>query len=219
MMSKSVLIIGASRGIGLGFAQAYAADGWEVHATTRTIDKPGALGRIKNNITIHNLDVRDGQQIAELAYKLRNSGIDVLIHNAGVNDIKMADADIMKVNSQAPFNVIKAIMPSILHGDLKKIAILTSQMGARHGRTTPENIYGKSKCELNDRFREIELAWRKSGVTAVIFHPGWVATDMGGRHAPLSVQESVKGMRKVIAGLSLSDSGSFLTWKGNKHPW
>ena len=218
-MSKSVLIIGASRGIGLGFAKAYAADGWEVHATTRTIDKPGALGRIKSNLTIHNLDIRDGQQIAELAYKFKNGGIDIFIHNAGVNDVKMTDAEIMNVNSQAPFNVIKAIMPAILHGDLKKIAILTSQMGARNGGATPVNIYGKSKCELNDRFREIELTWRKSDITAVIFHPGWVATDMGGRHAPLSVDESVQGMRKVIAGLSLLDSGSFLTWKGTKHPW
>ena len=81
-MSKSVLIIGASRGIGLGFAKAYAADGWEVHATTRTIDKPGPLGRIKSNLTIHNLDIRDGQQIAELGYKLKNGRIDILIHNA-----------------------------------------------------------------------------------------------------------------------------------------
>ena len=218
-MNMSVVIIGASRGIGLGFAQAYAADGWEVHATTRTLDKPGALGRIKGNLTIHNLDVLDGQQIAELADKLKIGGIDVLIHNAGVNDGNMEDAEIMKVNSKAPFNVIKAIMPAILHGDLKKIAILTSQMGARNGGATPVNIYGKSKCELNDRFREIELIWRNSGITAVIFHPGWVATDMGGRHAPVSVEESVKGMRKVIAGLSRSDSGSFLTWKGSKHPW
>ena len=70
-----------------------------------------------------------------------------------------------------------AIMPAILHGDLKKIAILTSQMGARNGGATPVNIYGKSKCELNDRFREIELTWRKSDITAVIFHPGWVLTD------------------------------------------
>ena len=218
-MNMSVVIIGASRGIGLGFAQAYAADGWEVHATTRTLDKPGALGRIKGNLTIHNLDVLDGQQIAVLADKLKIGGIDVLIHNAGVNDGNMEDAEIMKVNSKAPFNVIKAIMPAILHGDLKKIAILTSQMGARNGGATPVNIYGKSKCELNDRFREIELTWRKSDITAVIFHPGWVATDMGGRHAPVSVEESVKGMRKVIAGLSLLDSGSFLTWKGSKHPW
>ena len=145
-MGKSVLIIGASRGIGLGFAKAYAADGWEVHATTRTIDKPGALGRIKSNLTIHNLDVLDGQQIAELADKLKIGGIDVLIHNAGVNDGNMEDAEIMKVNSKAPFNVIKAIMPAILHGDLKKIAILTSQMGARNGGATPVNISGKSKC-------------------------------------------------------------------------
>ena len=218
-MNKSVVIIGASRGIGLGFAQAYAADGWEVHATTRTIDKPGALSRIKGNLTIHDLEVRNAKQVAELAHKLKNGGIDVLIHNAGVNDGKLVDEEVMKINSNAPFNVIRAMMPAIMHGRLKKIAILTSQMGARNGGGTPANIYGKSKCELNDRFREIELTWRTSGITAVVFHPGWVATDMGGKYAPLSIEESVKGMRKVIEDLSRADSGSFLTWKGNKHPW
>ena len=218
-MNKSVVIIGASRGIGLGFAKAYAKDGWEVHATTRTIDKPGELGRIQGNLTIHELEVRDGQQIAKLAYELKNGGIDVLIHNAGVNDGKLEDEEVMKINAKAPFNVIRAVIPAIMHGSLKKIAILTSQMGARNGRGTPVNIYGKSKCELNDRFREIELTWRTSGITGVVFHPGWVATDMGGQYATLSIEESVKGMRRVIAGLSLADSGSFLTWKGSKHTW
>ena len=108
---------------------------------------------------------------------------------------------------------------SVVRSAEKKIAILTSQMGARHGGDTPTSPYGESKCILNDRFREIEPEWRAAGVTSAVFHPGWVATEMGGRGAPVSVDESVTGLRRVIADMTAGDSGKFLTWKGTEHPW
>ena len=218
-MTRSVAIIGASRGIGLGFARAYAGEGWITHVTTRAAGEPGELGKIKGNITIHNLDVCNSQQIAALAEEITDIGIDVLIHNAGVNDTGMQVEEVMKTNAEAPFDVISALLPAIARGSMKKVAILTSQMRARNGGATPSSTYGKSKCALNDRFREIEMNWRELGISSIVFHPGWVATDMGGRFAPVSVEESVNGMRNVIETLTTADSGSFFTWKGKKHPW
>jgi len=218
-MVNSVAIIGANRGIGLGFVRGYAADGWKVHATTRSLEKPGAMDGIQGDIKTHKLDVRDGGQILTLAEEFTGRGIDVLIHNAGVYGKGMTHEDVMAINAEAPFNVINALLPAVLRGKMKKVVILTSQMGARNGGTTPSGLYGHSKCVLNDRFREIELTWRKSGITAIVFHPGWVRTDMGGRFAPLSVKNSVTGMRNVIKTLSPVDSGSFFTWKGKIHPW
>ncbi len=215
----SVAIIGASRGIGLGFARSYTADGWEVHATTRNIDNPGELGGIKGNISLYQLEVRDHQQILELADQFFDRELDLLIHNAGVYGDSLGYEDVMAINSEAPFNVIKALLPAILRGKTKKIAILTSQMGARNGGATPSGVYGESKCALNDRFREIELSWRNSGISAIVFHPGWVATDMGGKGAPVSIEESVAGMQAQIELMNLRNGGSFLTWKGERHPW
>jgi len=214
----SVLIIGASRGIGLGFVRDYAADGWEVHATTRDIGDPGDLADISGNVSLYQLEVRNKDQIAALAGAFEGRGIDLLIHNAGVLRGVSRD-EMMAINTDAPFDVVSALLPAVERGDGKKIAILTSQMGARNGGRTPSADYGASKCALNDRFRETEPEWRAMGITAVVFHPGWVATDMGGRGAPVSVDESVSGMRRTIAGLSPSDSGKFLTWKGTEHPW
>ncbi len=214
----SVLIIGASRGIGLGFVRDYAADGWEVHATTRDIGDPGDLADISGNVSLYQLEVRNKDQIAALAGAFEGRGIDLLIHNAGVLRGVSRD-EMMAINADAPFDVVSALLPAVERGDGKKIAILTSQMGARNGGRTPSADYGASKCALNDRFRETEPEWRAMGITAVVFHPGWVATDMGGRGAPVSVDESVSGMRRTIAGLSPSDSGKFLTWKGTEHPW
>jgi NAD(P)-dependent dehydrogenase (short-subunit alcohol dehydrogenase family) len=214
----TVVIIGASRGIGLGFAQAYAAEGWEVHATTRTPENPGELGDIAGNVSIYGLDVRNADQISELATAFENKSIDHLINSAGV--LRGVDRDeMMAVNADAPLNIVAALFDAVARSENKKIAILTSQMGARHGGGTPSALYGESKCILNDRFREIEPEWRAAGVTSVVFHPGWVATDMGGSSASVSIDESVTGMRRVIAGLTPDDSGSFLTWTGAEHPW
>lgn len=214
----SAMIIGASRGIGLGMARRYAEDGWEVHATTRNPQNPGELGSIGGNVTVHGLDVRDAEQIAALAAELGARPIDHLIHSAGVLR-GVGREEMMAVNADAPLNVVGALFDAVVRSDEKKIAILTSQMGARHGGGTPTDLYGESKCILNDRFRDIEPDWRAAGVTAVVFHPGWVATEMGGRGAPVSVDESVGGMRRVIAEMTPDDSGKFLTWKGTEHSW
>lgn len=217
-MTGSILIIGASRGIGLGFAQSYAADEWEVHATTRTPDDPGALGEITGNLSIHSLEVRDKAQITELTDVFEGRGLDVLIHSAGVLR-GVSHAEMRAINADAPFDVVDALMPTVLRGRDRKIAILSSQMGARNGGCTPSTNYGASKCLLNDRFRDLEPHWRADGVRAVMFHPGWVSSDMGGPSAPVSVIESVRGMRQVIDGLEPRSSGKFLTWKGTEHPW
>ncbi len=212
------MVIGASRGIGLGLAQRYAEDGWQVHATTRSPGNPGELGAIDGDVSIYGLDVRNAEEIAALARDLGDRPIDHLVHSAGVLR-GVGREEMMAVNADAPFNVVDALFDAVVRSAEKKIAILTSQMGARHGGGTPTSPYGESKCILNDRFREIEPEWRAAGVTSAVFHPGWVATEMGGRGAPVSVDESVAGLRRVIADMTAADSGKFLTWKGTEHPW
>lgn len=216
----SVMIIGASRGIGLGFAKAYAAaDGWQVHATTRTISAPGELGGVPGDVSLYELDVTNAGHIVALASAFEDCAIDVLIHNAGVHGDKTSRDETLSINAEAPFHVIDALLPAVERGSEKKIAILSSQMGARHGGGTPSSAYGASKAALNDRFREVEPEWRARGITSIIFHPGWVQTDMGGASASIPVVESVRGMRQVIAEARPTDSGNFLDWRGRVHSW
>ncbi|MBM3560203.1 MAG: SDR family NAD(P)-dependent oxidoreductase [Alphaproteobacteria bacterium] len=215
----TVCIVGASRGIGLGFAEAYAKDGWRVHATTRPPARPGALGRVAGDIVLHPLDVTDAGQIAALATVLAGEAIDVLIHNAGVMGDGMSRQQVMATNVDGAMDTTAALLDRVAASGQKKIAILTSQMGARRGGATPSGAYGASKAILNDRFRAAEPDWRARGLTAIVFHPGWVRTDMGGADASVTVKESVAGMRRVLDGLKPADSGKFLTWQGREHPW
>jgi len=215
----TVMIIGASRGIGLELARQYAAAGWRVHATTRTPAQPGALGAISGDVVIHALDVRDALQIETLAQAVAREGIDVLIHNAGVAGRGMAPTEVRRINTEAPIRVAQALLPAVARSSEKKMVLVTSQLGARRGYTGSLGLYGDSKAALNDAFRAHAPAWGRGGCIAIVLHPGWVRTDMGGAGAPLAVAESVHGIRQVIARLTPADHGRFWTWEGREHPW
>lgn len=216
---STAMIIGASRGIGLELARQYARDGWRVHATTRTPQRPGALGELAGNVVLHELDVRRTDQIAHLAAAVANEGIDVLVHNAGVSDRGKSREEVMSVNADAPIKVAEALLSAVKRGNEKKIVLITSQLGARYGSTRRLGLYGESKATLNDRLCALAPSWGRAGVIAIVMHPGWVRTDMGGRYASLTVEESVTGMRRVIARLTPADHGRFWTWEGREHPW
>jgi NAD(P)-dependent dehydrogenase (short-subunit alcohol dehydrogenase family) len=213
------MIIGASRGIGLELARQYANEGWRVHATTRTPAQPGPLGTLGGDIVLHALEVRDAVQVAALAAAVEPEGIDVLIHNAGVSGWSMSRTEVMAINADAPIKVAQALLPAVTRSTEKKIVLMTSQLGARYGRRRGLGLYGDSKAALNDAFRALAPEWGRQGVIAIVMHPGWVRTDMGGASAPLSVAESVTGMRQVIARLTVAEHGRFWTWNGREHSW
>ena len=155
----TVMIIGASRGIGLELASQYASSGWRVHATTRTPTQPGPLGRLAGDIVLHALEVRQAVQIAALTDAVAHEGIDVLIHNAGVSGQGMRRDEVMAINAEAPIKLAQALLPAVTRSTEKKIVLVTSQLGARHGSTRSLGLYGDSKAALNDAFRTLAPTW------------------------------------------------------------
>lgn len=140
-----------------------------------------------------------------------------IIHNAGIKG--GSRAEMMEVNAEAPIRVTERLLEAEMIGEGGKIALMTSQMGARRGRSGSLGDYGDSKAALNDEFRRRAGDWRLRGVIAVVIHPGWVRTDMGGSGAPVSITESADGITDVLDSLDPADHGKFLTWRGREHPW
>lgn len=206
-----VLIIGASRGIGLGLVDVHLGAGWKVHATTRD----GSGPRDHKDLTRHRLDVRDVDQLQTMIEEL-SEPVDRVIHNAGV--LRASRAEIMEVNADAPIRTVEALIAEGRVASGGTIAIVTSQLGARRGRTGSLGDYGDSKAALNDEFRRRAGRWGEQAVSVVI-HPGWVQTDMGGRGASITVSESAEGIKEVMDSLTSAHNGSFLTWDGRIHPW
>ncbi len=208
----SVLIIGASRGIGLGLVERHLADGWEVHATTRDASPPGRHSEVETL----QLDVTDSAELDTMIASI-DRPFDRIIHNAGI--MRGTRDRIMEVNADAPIRVVQTLLDAGLLAQDGIIALMTSQLGARRGRTGSLGDYGDSKAALNDEFRRRTERWREAGAIAIVIHPGWVRTDMGGSGASISVKESADGITRLLDGLDAGRHGEFLTWDGRRHPW
>lgn len=231
---KTTLITGASRGIGLEFCRQYAADGWRVLACSRHPEKSDALHKLADQypdqITMHALDVADHAQIERLGQVLKNESIDLLINNAGIlpdsdrGDFGHADYEAwmqaFRINTMAPLKMAETFTPQIARSKQKTIVAITSKMGSIADNSSGGYyIYRSSKTALNMVVKSLAIDLEPRGISAIVFHPGWVKTDMGGLNAMISPEQSVSGMRKIISGLSPKDSGKFFAYDGQVIPW
>jgi NAD(P)-dependent dehydrogenase (short-subunit alcohol dehydrogenase family) len=224
-----VLVTGANRGIGLEFVRQYAADGWRVFATCRNPEAAAELAAISGEVSVHRLDVCDFEAVAALGRELRDQPIDILVSNAGVmgpsglqfGEVEAAAwMEVLKTNVIAPLKVAEAFVESVARSDQKKIAFLSSQMGSIADNTSgAAYIYRSSKAALNAVGKSVANDLAPRGIVSVLFHPGWVKTDMGGPNALISVEESVSGLRKILAELTLEDNGRFLNYRREEVPW
>lgn len=230
MNPYQVLITGANRGIGLEFAKQYAADGWNVLACCREPESAKALQALaseSNNIRIFALDVANFHQIDSLALQLKNEAIDVLINNAGVYPHSTfgetdydAWAEAFKINSMASLKMAEAFVQHVSRSQLKKITTLSSKMGSIDDNTSGESyIYRASKSAVNMVMKSLSIDLKPYGISVATLHPGWVQTDMGGANGLINTQTSVTGLRRVIADLSLENSGQFIAFDGKSINW
>jgi len=230
-MAETVLITGASRGIGLEFVRQYAEDGARVIACCRTPERAqdlAALAARNGHIDVQALDVTDHARIEALAQALRGTAIDVLVNNAGISggrEQALGSLDYgkwreaLETNLLAPVKMAEAFADHVARSRRKVIANISSMLGSIERASGQRVIYRSSKAALNMATKCLagDLAGRD--VTVVAFHPGHVRTDMGGPSAPVTPHDSVHGLRTVIAGLDTAQSGRFLNYDGTPIPW
>ncbi|MGH6623925.1 MAG: SDR family oxidoreductase [Burkholderiaceae bacterium] len=222
----TVLIVGASRGIGLEFARQYAADGARVIATHRKPDDGTRLRELGARPLL--LDVMEEGAVLSLADQLDQAPIDVAILNAGVvgpRSQRIAipgglDFDaVFHTNVRAPMQIIAQLAPNLIAAR-GKIAMISSRMGSISLATGNSNwLYRASKAAVNAALRSASLELGPQGVVCMSFHPGWVRTEMGGAGADIDAVDSVTGMRRVIASANDSHNGKFLTYNGEQLSW
>ncbi|MEY3758922.1 MAG: hypothetical protein RIR39_413 [Pseudomonadota bacterium] len=229
----TVLITGANRGLGLEFCKQYATDGWQVLASCRMPQAASELLSLAEQfpqISVLTLDVADFTQIEQLAVQLQDTPIDVLINNAGVfgdsagHGFEQLDystwTKTLTVNVQAPVKMAEAFLPHLKRGDKKLLVSISSLMGSiADNRGGGSIIYRSSKAALNAAMKSIAIELKEQAIGVLIFHPGWVKTDMGGNNAPLEAVQSIAGMRQAISAFSLEQTGHFVKYDGTQLPW
>jgi len=228
----SVLITGANRGIGLELVRSFAKDGWRVHAGCRQPDRADELREAADGsagaVVVHRLDVTDGLKVEGLARELADQAIDILLNNAGVYGPRTGFGDtdenewppVLAVNTFGPLRMAEAFVEHVARSRRKLIVNISSTMGSIAENTSGGSyIYRTSKAALNmiSKTLSVDLAGR--GIAVVALHPGWVKTDMGGPQARITTASSVQGLRRVIDGLTLKDSGRFFDYTGRALPW
>ena len=227
------VITGSNRGIGLELVRAYLErKDWHIHACCRDPQKADALRDLVTanlgRITLHRLDVTDPVPMNETVDRLKNQPIDLLINNAGImgqgsqslDDMDYeAWAEVFAVNSMAPMRVVQSFLPSLRAAQNAKIVTISSQLGALSYRSDGRYAYRSSKAAVNMVMKMMAEELEPEGIACILFHPGWVQTDMGGAAADITPRESAQHMASVIDQITLSETGAFLNWDGKPHDW
>jgi len=224
---KTVLLIGASRGIGQELARQYIADGWRVIATARSDDGLASLKALGAQTL--RLDVANPASNSGLSWQLDGEKIDLAIYVAGAMDRASAitpptldsfDA-VMHTNVMGAMQVIPQIVPMVqeTHG---VIACISSVMGSLQETTSGSAaLYRVSKAALNMVVRCTQA--EQPDVTVLAIHPGWVQTEMGGAQAPLTPEQSANSLRqtlnRILEQRDPKHRGAFLNHDGQSLPW
>ena len=226
----TVMITGSNRGIGLQLARQYAHHGWTVIATCRNTISPGPIATIEGDVRVYGLDVADFHAVERLAEDLADTKIDLLINNAGVygdrntghQNIDIADWEkSFRVNTMAPLMVASAFLGHISRDGGGMIATVSSVLAsiAESSPNSASYAYRTSKAAVNMAMHVFAEEVRPENVAVILLHPGWVQTDMGGPSAAIDAQTSAEGIRKVLDGAGMAESGRLFAYDGREIPW
>jgi NAD(P)-dependent dehydrogenase (short-subunit alcohol dehydrogenase family) len=226
MAGRRALIIGASRGIGLGLAEELAERGWHVFASQRSVSEHLARAAEDAEIEVVVADVTDPATLEALAGRIDPRSLDVVLVNAGIMGPENQSAagasaaevtEIMMTNAVGPVRAATLMLPLLKDGGT--LAFTTSRMGSIAQSSGGYDLYRMSKAAQNILAKGIfEQEAKARDIAVLSLHPGWVQTDMGGPGAKLTVAESVAGLADVLEA-EHEPAHRFLAYDGGEIPW
>ena len=229
---KQALIVGASRGLGLGLAKEFLSRGWRVTATARDPGSATALNALHSSapdrLVLEILDIDDGEQVSSLAHRLGGALFDLVLISAGVSGPQHQSIHQVTEGELGRLFYTNAVAPIRLARDLAdrvkdSIGVLAF-MSSRAGSVADESsgrrvLYRASKAALNSLTRSLVVEIKNRPITVLSMHPGWVRTDMGGAEAPLDVATSVSGLADTIEARAGTNTHAFVDYQDMEIPW
>jgi NAD(P)-dependent dehydrogenase (short-subunit alcohol dehydrogenase family) len=228
--SKTVLVVGASRGLGLALAREWHARGWTVIATVRGTGRT-ALHDVaeasSGRLVVEQLEMTDLDAVRALRQRLSGRALDLLFVNAGVASGAEDRVDrvsteeftrIMVTNALSPMRVIEEL------GHLVRpdgtIAAMSSSLGSvALNETGGWEVYRASKAALNTLMRSYAARHAGDGRSLALVDPGWVRTDMGGSSASLGIEDSIPGVVDALAARAEQPGLRYFNYRGETLPW
>jgi NAD(P)-dependent dehydrogenase (short-subunit alcohol dehydrogenase family) len=231
MTTKAALIIGASRGLGLGLTERFVERGWHVTSTSR---EPSAAllralaGHSNGLLTLETVDINDEAQVAELHKRLEGARFDLVFVNAGtthdrwetVAEVSTATFDrVMVTNALSPMRFVERFQDLV--SSTGTIGVMSSGQGsiANNTRVTGWEIYRASKSALNQLMRSYAARHPEDPHTLLLIAPGWVQTELGGPDAAMTVEQSTHGVADVIEAHTGKGGLHYIDHRGQTVPW
>lgn len=234
----TVLVTGASQGLGLEFVRQYASAGWQVIACCRNPASAPALQSLAESdasIRVEPLEITAGTQVDDLARRLAGTAIDLLINNAGIMgalpfaanlerqhfgsvDYELWD-EVFRTNTLGTVKVTEALLELVAASVQKKVISLSSTTGSISESRRQALAYTTSKAALNKAMTLIADQVRPQGVIVALVCPGYVKTRMNVGGATIEIAESVAAIRALVDRLTLADSGRFIRYNGEAIAW
>ncbi|MBF9069863.1 SDR family oxidoreductase [Streptacidiphilus fuscans] len=227
---RRVLLIGASRGLGLALAREWARGGRQVVGTVRGSGRTGLHELAEahpGQVEIETVDVTEPAQIAALQARLADRTFDLLFVNAGVTNqpegtvAETSNEEFVRVmvtNALSPLRVVEALQDRVTPEGT--IAVMSSGQGSvannEHGG---HEVYRGSKAALNTFMRSYAARHHGEARPLVLMAPGWVRTDMGGPGARLGIDESIPGVVRTLDGLHGRPGLHYVDYLGRTVPW
>ena len=228
----TILVTGAGRGIGLQLLKEFKSQGHEVIGTVRNSHGRSKISDLSKemgvDIAVFELEVTDAVSVAALKDKLNGKKIDILINNAGVlggdhQEVTNLDFDewgkTLEINVISPLRVAIALLPNIKLSEQPKIVTISSIMGSMAQKRVGSIAYRSSKSAVNKAMQCLALELQAEKVGVYLMHPGWVKTDMGGMKADITVEESAKGLARMILSFTMNESARFWQYDGQELEW
>ena len=227
---RRLLLIGASRGLGLALAEEFHRRGWHVVGTVRSSGRTrlhdladGSGGRVE----VETVDIAEPAQVAALHARLAARRFELLFVNAGVkNDDAETIADVateefvrvMVTNALSPMRVIERLRGLVVSGGT--IGVMSSGQGSVANNVGGGyEVYRASKAALNTLMRSFAARTREEGATLLLMAPGWVRTDIGGARAPLAIEDSIPRLVGVMEAQAGKGGLQYLDYLGRTVPW
>jgi NAD(P)-dependent dehydrogenase (short-subunit alcohol dehydrogenase family) len=228
---KTILLVGASRGLGYAMAEEYLKHGWRVVGTVRGESRTklhDLAARSDSQLEIETIDINVPAQIVALRARLARRMFDVLFVNPGVTnsnpDEAVAEvsteefARVMVTNALSPMRVVEALQELV--PPTGTIGVMSSGQGSVANNTNGmREVYRGSKAALNTFMRSFAARHAADPRAMVLMAPGWVRTELGGPDARLSIEDSVPSLVNVLMGVEGKPGLQYLDYLGRTVPW
>jgi NAD(P)-dependent dehydrogenase (short-subunit alcohol dehydrogenase family) len=227
---RSILIIGASRGLGYAMAAEFAVRGWGVLGTARAPGTPlhSLVAERPDLVEIETLDLTDHDQILAMRDRLSGRQFDIVFVNGGIANpdptatmARVSNEDFIQVMVTNVLGVMRAVEA---FGALARpggvIGVMSSGQGSIANNTNGTNdVYRASKAALNQSMSSYAGRHADDGKALILVAPGWIRTELGGSNAPFSVEEAMPQIVDVLVAQEGAAGMRYLDRNGRTLPW